>query len=220
MAEHYLQANVRFRCSNSEMALLEEIFQAASDLMGGFDPGAPSAEILKLFPAEAADDPWSGLRAIFCDAGFPDFGAELVGGNSLDVPHITIATIYGMHCFQTEPVAAAIQRCCRETLERRPIGFEWSTNCSRPHGDFGGGWCAIFKDRIELTTTREALSYALAGSTIPDGNVPVLGHWDDHPDHTAADWKYEVANDDTRLGYPQWVAARLADDSEMPSEPD
>ena len=29
--------------------------------------------------------------------------------------------------------------------------------------------------------------------------------WDEDPDYPVADWKYEVANDDTRLGYADWV---------------
>ncbi|WOF45074.1 hypothetical protein KNJ79_09470 [Sphingopyxis indica] len=33
-------------------------------------------------------------------------------------------------------------------------------------------------------------------------------HWDDNPDHPVDDWKTEVANDDTRLGYLDWVEAR------------
>ena len=29
--------------------------------------------------------------------------------------------------------------------------------------------------------------------------------WSEDPDYPVADWKYEVANDDTRLGYWEWV---------------
>lgn len=32
-----------------------------------------------------------------------------------------------------------------------------------------------------------------------------LGHWKRDPDFPVEDWKYEVANDDTRLGYLDWV---------------
>ncbi|PKP99097.1 MAG: hypothetical protein CVT74_08935 [Alphaproteobacteria bacterium HGW-Alphaproteobacteria-13] len=32
--------------------------------------------------------------------------------------------------------------------------------------------------------------------------------WAAHQDHALGDWKYEVSNDDTRLGYLDWVAAR------------
>ena len=30
-------------------------------------------------------------------------------------------------------------------------------------------------------------------------------HWDVHPDYPVEDWKEQVANDDTRLGYHEWV---------------
>ncbi|MBA4090270.1 MAG: hypothetical protein C0494_06730 [Sphingobium sp.] len=33
-------------------------------------------------------------------------------------------------------------------------------------------------------------------------------HWDDNPDYPVDDWKTEVANGDTRLGYRDWVDAR------------
>lgn len=35
------------------------------------------------------------------------------------------------------------------------------------------------------------------------------GHWGEHPEHPLSDWRYEVQNGDTRLGYWEWVAARL-----------
>ena len=35
------------------------------------------------------------------------------------------------------------------------------------------------------------------------------GHWGVHPDFPRADWQYEVANGDTRLGYWEWVASKL-----------
>lgn len=36
------------------------------------------------------------------------------------------------------------------------------------------------------------------------------GYWGEHPDHPLLDWRYEVANDDTRRGYWEWVEARIA----------
>ncbi|WP_294131763.1 hypothetical protein [Sphingobium sp.] len=41
-------------------------------------------------------------------------------------------------------------------------------------------------------------------------DLPMNDPWAEHPDHPVADWQAEVANDDTRLGYWDWVAARLA----------
>lgn len=29
--------------------------------------------------------------------------------------------------------------------------------------------------------------------------------WSDDPDYPISDWKYEVQNDDTRLGYLAWI---------------
>lgn len=45
----------------------------------------------------------------------------------------------------------------------------------------------------------------------PDGvepTEPEKSHWDDDQEHSAADWQYEVANGDTRLGYAAWVEQR------------
>ena len=37
------------------------------------------------------------------------------------------------------------------------------------------------------------------------------GYWGEHPDHDVDSWKYEIANNDTRLGYWDWVEARESD---------
>jgi len=33
--------------------------------------------------------------------------------------------------------------------------------------------------------------------------------WKEHPDYPMADWRYEVANEDTVRGYQDWVRAKL-----------
>ncbi len=33
-----------------------------------------------------------------------------------------------------------------------------------------------------------------------------MNQWDEVPGYPSRDWKYEVANDDTRLGYLDWAA--------------
>jgi len=49
-------------------------------------------------------------------------------------------------------------------------------------------------------------------------------HWDDHPVHTPEDWRIMVGDDDTRLGYVEWVNAMIvlvsedADGATDPSE--
>ena len=37
---------------------------------------------------------------------------------------------------------------------------------------------------------------------------PRRSHWDEAAGHPVEDWRYEVTNDDTRLGYLAWVDAR------------
>lgn len=34
-------------------------------------------------------------------------------------------------------------------------------------------------------------------------------HWAEHPTYPLEDWRYEVANDDTRQGYRDWLYNRL-----------
>lgn len=43
------------------------------------------------------------------------------------------------------------------------------------------------------------------------------GFWNDHPRYPASDWKYEVQNNDTRIGYWEWVLQRIIEGAEMPS---
>jgi len=33
------------------------------------------------------------------------------------------------------------------------------------------------------------------------------GHWENDPDFPIEDWQYQVANNDTRLGYTEWIAS-------------
>src|SRR5690606_21864015 len=111
--------------------------------------------------------------------------------------------------FQPDPIATVIHRCCAESLCRGAIGFEWSESCSKPReGEFGGGWCAIFPDRIEMHSTREALSAALGSSASSKPPHQTSDGCSERPGHPLADRKYEIANNDTRLGYWDWIAAR------------
>ena len=41
--------------------------------------------------------------------------------------------------------------------------------------------------------------------------------WEDHPDFPAADWKYEIENNDTRAGYTDWLKAKLEAASAPPA---
>lgn len=39
--------------------------------------------------------------------------------------------------------------------------------------------------------------------------IAEFGIWGEHPAHSVSDWKCEIANDDTRCGYWEWVEMRL-----------
>ena len=144
------------------MALLEEAFNASEDLHCGLVPPAPSPEFEAAFPPTKEGEPWSGFLLLFDDENFPIPGAELTGGNSLEEPTVATPLISGTIDFQPWPVAEIVRRCCPTSLARTPIGFEWSETCSRARpGEFGGGRCAIFADRVDIQTTDEALREAL-----------------------------------------------------------
>lgn len=210
MADSYVQGSFAFTCTHAEMALIEEAFQASYDLESGGTPTEPTPEFLAAFPPVQSDDPWSGFLAIFPDPDFPTFGVDFEGGNSPERPAISTVIFYSTTDFQPDPLASLIQHCCQTTLCEAPIGFEWACSCSKPRiGEFGGGACAIFPDRIISNNTAQMLERALKGdsATFPP---PEQDHWDELPDHPLADWQAEVANGDTRLGYHAWVAARAA----------
>jgi hypothetical protein len=164
MADHFIQGSFAFTCSIAEAALIEEAWQLAADLMGDFEPAPISDELLAIFPPTIGDKQLSGFTAIFDDANFPDFGADIRVENSIEDPKTCTVAIFGTIDFQPWPIAGLIQRCCKAALAIDPIGFDWSYSCNKARLDsFGGGWCAVFSDRIEIETTKEVLSKALNG---------------------------------------------------------
>lgn len=51
--------------------------------------------------------------------------------------------------------------------------------------------------------------------TITDYTEKHGGYWEgEDPESPLADWKYEVANDDTRLGYWEWAYERSLEGDE------
>jgi hypothetical protein len=167
MADYYTQGSFAFTCSHAEMVLIEETFQASYDLESGTTPTDPTSEFLAAFPPASPDDPWSGFVAIFDDPQFPNFGVDFEGGNTLDRPGVSTVSLWNTTDFQPAALGELIRHCCQETLRKAPIGFEFALSCSRARRDsFGGGWCAVFADRIEIETTRQALSCAIEGGIL------------------------------------------------------
>ena len=162
MADIWIQGSFAFRCTAAECALIEEAANAGCVLANGDEPEPPSAVLLAAFPPGDGEDGWSGFRDAFVDPDFPVVGADFIAETCPDDPSARIVCFASMTDFDPENVAMLIQRCCPDTLAKGPIGFEWAVTCSRPRiGEFGGGWCAVFADRIEIETTGEALSQAL-----------------------------------------------------------
>ncbi len=96
------------------------------------------------------------------DPEFPGINADFLREIAPDDPGLAIVCFFSMEDFEPLALAELIHACCRETLQAGPIAFEWAATCSRPRIDeFGGGWCAIFADRILFETTGQALSRAL-----------------------------------------------------------
>ncbi|MFB9062232.1 MULTISPECIES: hypothetical protein [Sphingobium] len=57
-------------------------------------------------------------------------------------------------------------------------------------------------------------------SEVMENAVSICGPWGEHPDYPVDDWKYEVVNGETRLGYWSWVASHDAQaDEPIPSLP-
>ncbi|MCP3732157.1 hypothetical protein M9978_17175 [Sphingomonas sp. MG17] len=161
MADTYIQACFVFSCTAAEWSLLQEAFTLSLDLCAELTPEPRSAAFMALFPASGSD-PWAGFSALFGGSSLPDFGCDLAGGAEMEGTRWQ-AIISAETSFEPDAVAQLIQRCCNETLAQGPIGFEWSVSCSRQRIDeFGGGWCAVFADRIVLRWTRDQLRSAMA----------------------------------------------------------
>ncbi len=164
MADSFVQGSFAFACTIEEAVLIEEAWQITADLGCELEPASVSPEFLAIFPPINGEDQLSGFTAIFDDPLFPEFGADLAVHNPPEDPTTCSVSIYSTTDFQPGPIGTLIQRCCQTSLAQDPIGFDWSFTCTRPYRDsFGGGWCAIFPNRIEFRTTRQALSRALEG---------------------------------------------------------
>jgi len=167
MADNWTQGSFAFRCTRTERALIQEAVNGGHDICAARDPDPPSSALLAAFPPTDGDEPWSGFCDAFDDPDFPCLSGDFAAVDDPDDLTLCLATFASMDDFDPSAIATVIQRCCPETLAKAPIGFEWATVCSRPRvGEFGGGWCAIFADRIELESTDEALGCALAGDII------------------------------------------------------
>lgn len=67
----------------------------------------------------------------------------------------------------------------------------------------------VHPHRIAPNATDDAMRGSLENSPADAGATgAAFDTWRDDPQYGSADWKTEVANDDTRLGYWAWVSAQ------------
>jgi len=207
MVEDPLRGAFTFSCAAAEAALIQEAWQIAAILMTGGTPPPPGAALVALFPPTGGDDPFSGLTALFDDPDQPDFGIELGLAADPDDPGRCRVTFHGLRTFQPAPLADLVRICCQATLRQEPITFVWNRGTDRPvFGRLGGGWAAIFPHRIDFGWESEAFA-AMHDATMGDRGT--LETWIEDPDHPFVDWQVEVTNFETRLGYLDWVHARM-----------
>ena len=87
---------------------------------------------------------------------------------------------------------------CAKAVETDDLDYE--------PGDLGPSFVQyIDNDDGELPVPAQFRETALTGITyVP----PTADHWAERDGFPLADWRHEVANDDTRLGYAAWCDAK------------
>src|SRR3546814_20363377 len=74
-------------------------------------------------------------------------------------------------------------------------------------------YTTLFRSRGELTVHTDTGSFNLRVD-LPTEQSPAKlrenhgGVWGEYPEYPANDWRLEVENHDTRIGYWEWVAAK------------
>jgi len=158
MADSYVQGSFAFRCLRDEASFLDEAITALNAIMQEDEPGPPSQGMAAMMSPTRRDEPWSGLVDRMPDPEFPGINADVTMDSVPDDKDALVVCFSSMSDFDPLAIAEVIRACCPTTLASGPIGFEWASTCSRPRLDeFGGGWCAVFADRIEIENTGRAL---------------------------------------------------------------
>jgi len=64
------------------------------------------------------------------------------------------------------------------------------------------------------------LDTAIQNITVPSLRPAEIGHFEEYEDFPLEDWKEQIANDDTRMGYHEWAdcAEAVRDENEYDEE--
>lgn len=139
MADYYTNVSFAFEASKEQIACLA----AVSDI------GWENLSEIDLSPEISAFLTKEQLKEIFGD------DEVVLGDIVIETYHEPgHAWVHGSNPF-IENLARLIQAVIQP---EKPIGFQWSNDCTKERLDaFGGGCCAIFKDRIEIENTSTRL---------------------------------------------------------------
>jgi hypothetical protein len=74
-------------------------------------------------------------------------------------------------------------------------------------------WQRYKDDAKKFDEAVDRLREALKSNEAPNQSAKLSeqygGHWSDHPDFPVRDWRFEVANGDTKLGYWDWCVSMI-----------
>ena len=157
MADYHTSASVALFVTTDEAAILQSLFDWLDDAIEAEETPALPSDVLSAVGMSEVDIPAKAIAKLFWDPEQPFLA-----------PHYTLTTandglskleIWGD---QVEPdsIARVIFHLAKSAL---PVGFEWATGCSRFRAEsFGGGFAAIFPDRIHIKSTRELLDHTVS----------------------------------------------------------
>ena len=138
-------------------------------------------------------------------------------------------------CGNVESAIAVIQEVADKLKLKGELTFQWADTCSKPQLDaFGGGAvylnletaaaCTMptseFRGVMRHPEFEDTMKAMAEENDMADENSPLTAAqlkkqysdgegWGEHPDHCNAYWQNDVFRGDTRLGYWEWVAARI-----------
>lgn len=169
MADYCTHASIALLVTNQEGALLQQLFDWLDQSIEADEISSLPADVRAVLEIPEDADNLKCVAALFSD---PD--------NPFLAPHYTLSVEDAEHMrleiwgdqVEPESIWKIIFHLAKSAL---PFAFEWASTCSRYRPDsFGGGYVAIFPDRVEVRSTRESMARALADDREPNTSAPLV----------------------------------------------
>ena len=157
MANYYTSCSCAFVVTTVEGQAFERLFDwldtsIEATVMPAFPPDLKAA----MGKDENAPDS-DCLAALFWDAQHPFLAPHYTVDHTHEAG--TLVEIWGDE-IEPDSMAKILFHFARSAL---PLSFEWAVTCSRMRAEsFGGGYAAVFPDRIEIKSTRELADAAVS----------------------------------------------------------